>query len=281
MADQGVLMRASAEDDVLARARRKALYERLDAEQEIRLGDEGIRKFRSWMIRNRQQARHAFAALDRNGDGTLTIAEAVQGLQSINDSGLSVHELHAAITNMDTDGSGDLDYQEFFEHMGGAAEDAFEASIPRVHALASMGDDAGLMAELSDSAGGATVVNSLYTTKSNWRGRSPLMTASHSGQLSTVKMLLAHNADPNSTDTFGWTALMCAAAGGHAEVCRALCRASAKPDLKNTSGQTAGDLAKLYGHGQVTEALLPYADRDGAGVPGFLRPLDRSSFLSR
>jgi hypothetical protein len=275
MAEQGVLMRASAEDDVLARARRKALRERLDAEQGVRLGDEGIRKFRSWMIRNRQQMRRAFAALDRNGDGTLTIEEAVQVLQSINDSGLSVHEIRAAITNMDTDGSGDLDYHEFFESMGGAGEDAFEASVPRVHALASMGDTAGLMAELSVREGGGAVVNGLHTTKSNWRGRAPLTTASHSGQLSTVKTLLASGADPNSTDTFGWTALMGAAAGGHAEVCRALCRAGAKPDLKNTSGQTAGDLAKLYGFGDVTEALLPYADRDGAGVPGFLRPLDR------
>ena len=61
--------------------------------------------------------------------------------------------------------------------------------------------------------------------------------------------------------------MMGAAAGGHADVCRALCRAGAKVDLKNTSGQTAGDLAKLYGFADVTEALVPYSDRDGAGVP--------------
>lgn len=275
MADQGVLMHAAAEDDVLAVARRKALYDRLDAEQGVRLGHEATRKIRSWMIRNHRQMRRTFAALDRNGDGTLTIEEAVQGLQTINDSGLSTEEIRAAMVNMDTDGSGDLDYQEFFEHLGGAGEDAFEASVPRVHSLASMGDDTGLMAELGSRAGGATVVNGLHTTKSNWRGRTPLMTASFCGQLSTVKTLLANSADLDCTDTFGWTAMMGAAAGGHADVCRALCRAGANVDLTNTSGQTAGDLARLYGFADVTEALLPYSNKDGAGVPGFLRPLDR------
>lgn len=275
MADNGVLVRAAAEDDVLARARRKALYERLDAEQGVRLGEDATRKIRSWMIRNRKQMRPLFASLDRNGDGTLTIEEVVRGLQSINDSGLSVQEIHAAIVNMDTDGSGDLDYHEFVEHLGGAGEDSFEVSVPRVHTLASMGHDTALLAELGVSGGASSVVNGLHTTKSNWRGRTPLMTASFSGQLSTVKTLIANRGDPNCRDTFGWTALMGAAVGGHAEVCRALCRAGATPELRNTSGQTAGDLAKLYGFGEVTDALLPYSDRDGAGVPGFLRPLDR------
>ena len=280
MADQGVLMHASAEDEVLARARRSALYHRLESESEVRLGREAASKIRTWMTQNHRQMRRTFAALDRNGDGTLTVAEAVQGLQSINDSGLSVQEIRAAVISMDTDGSGDLDYHEFFEQVHCAGEEAFDASVPRVHTLASMGDEVGLVAELQSSGGsgggGATaLVNGLHTSKANWRGRTPLMAASFAGQLSTVKALLAERADTNCMDSKNWTALMGAAAGGHHEVCTALCRAGANPELKNTAGQTAGDLAALYGLDAVTEALVPYAGKDGAGVPAFLRPLDR------
>lgn len=271
---EGSLVQEAVDDDVLARARRKALYDRLESERETRLGEEVTSRLQSWMIRSHRKMRKTFAELDRNGDGTLTIDEAVHGLQGINDIGLSADEIRAALLTMDTDGSGDLDYHEFFEIMNGV-EEPFCASVPRLHTLASLGDEKALMTELAAAGGDSAIVNGACASKSNWRGRTPLMTASLSGQLGTVKSLLAAGADPNCEDTFRWTALMSAASNGHAEVCQALCRAGANPDLKNTSGQTAGDLAKLYGFETVTKVLMPYSDMDGAGVPGFLRPLNR------
>ena len=226
------------------------------------MGEAASSEIRSWMIRNVRQVRKIFVDLDTNGDGTLSMDEAVQGLQGINDSGLSVDAIHAAVANLDRDGSGYLDYAEFVQELQ-VPNGGWDSFGPRVHAMAALGDSAGLNAEL---AGGIGLVNDrCKDSAAEWKGRTPLMTASFAGQLSTVASLLKQRAggraDVHSADSNGWTALHGAAAGGHAEVVRSLCRAGADVNRKNDAGRTAGDLASLYGYTAVTEVLLPYVGR--------------------
>lgn len=57
------------------------------------------------------ELRRSFAALDANGDGTLTIAELKQGLDK---SGIILPvDFNLLVTEIDSDGSGSIDYMEF------------------------------------------------------------------------------------------------------------------------------------------------------------------------
>jgi len=96
-------------------------------------------------------------------------------------------------------------------------------------------------------------------------GETVLMTASRTGNLETMRMLLAHGADPNAQERwFGETALMWAASQNHADAVRMLLEAGAKPDLagkkmefpRKVGGQTTLPVGAM--------TPLMYAARSGA-----------------
>jgi len=55
--------------------------------------------------------RKAFLSLDKNGDGTITIDELKEGLAKLPD--IKASEIQQIMSNIDTDGSGKIDYTEF------------------------------------------------------------------------------------------------------------------------------------------------------------------------
>lgn len=69
----------------------------------------------------------------------------------------------------------------------------------------------------------------------------PLMIASRSGLLSTVKLLIQHHVDLNAQDEQGKTALMHAE---YADIVDVLLKAGARPDITDLAGKTAADYHK-------------------------------------
>ena len=63
-----------------------------------------------------------------------------------------------------------------------------------------------------------------------------------------MKTLLVHGADPNLTNSCGWTALHQASHHGHTEVCRLLIDAGVSPMAVNYFGATPLDVAVAGGN---------------------------------
>lgn len=62
----------------------------------------------------------------------------------------------------------------------------------------------------------------------------PLAAAAGRGQAQEVTALLAAGADPDQTDSHGWTALMCGARGGSVAVVKSLLASGANPNLRDS-----------------------------------------------
>lgn len=90
------------------------------------------------------------------------------------------------------------------------------------------------------------------------QGVTPLAHAASGGDVSMLRTLLAHGADPNRRTGDGLTPLMCAAFRGQLAAARLLVEAGADPSL--TSGRppesfTATDLAQAQNHRQLVTYL--------------------------
>src|SRR5690242_6116153 len=88
-------------------------------------------------------------------------------------------------------------------------------------------------------------------------GETALMTASRTGKVGAVKVLLEHGADVNGKESKrGQTALMWAAAEGNAEVVEVLLKAGADMHARLDSGFTPLLFAAREGRMAVVKALL-------------------------
>ena len=84
----------------------------------------------------------------------------------------------------------------------------------------------------------------------------PLIRASYSGQLDTVKVLLENGANPNAELLGGATALHgVAVQSASTDVAKALIAAGADVERKNKEGKTAEMLAVENGHQNLAELL--------------------------
>lgn len=87
-------------------------------------------------------------------------------------------------------------------------------------------------------------------------GEVPLLLAASKGRVKIIKLFLQYGADPDASDTDGWTALMHAALQGHVEAVQILVDSGANPNAKTLSGRTALATACRKGHLQVVKALI-------------------------
>lgn len=83
----------------------------------------------------------------------------------------------------------------------------------------------------------------------------PLQRAISNRDASAVQKLLRHGANPDATDSLGFTALMLAAKFGAVDIVKSLLAAGAKTDTKNRDGKSALDYARINRHAG-TEALI-------------------------
>ena len=83
-----------------------------------------------------------------------------------------------------------------------------------------------------------------------------LLHASVCGSLEIVKLLLAHQANPNIDDFFGITALYRAAQYGFLDIANVLLDNGANPNKADHNGLTALNQAACYGHTEIVKALL-------------------------
>lgn len=86
-------------------------------------------------------------------------------------------------------------------------------------------------------------------------GVAPIQSAAAGGHRKIVKMLLAHNADPNIREQGGFTPLHAAAQNGDEETIRTLLFGGADQTIKSNNGKTALDLALEAGHEKATLLL--------------------------
>lgn len=85
---------------------------------------------------------------------------------------------------------------------------------------------------------------------------SALHAAAFTGSLDTMGVLLRWKADPNVTDSRGFTPLMKAAMAGHTEAVRMLLNAGAKPDTKCKEGKRAIHWAIRGGYQELCSMLM-------------------------
>ena len=71
------------------------------------------------------------------------------------------------------------------------------------------------------------------------------------GDKEMVELLVAHGANLDHQDQWGWTALMYAAAASFDEIVEILVKAGAKTNVKNLWGETAYSIAQDLGHTEV------------------------------
>src|ERR1017187_1815383 len=88
-----------------------------------------------------------------------------------------------------------------------------------------------------------------------------MLTASRSGDLDTVKKLLAQGEDVNAANADGVTALMVAASENRQAVVRALLDADADARMKTASGKTAAFFASGKGNTEVAAILEAAASK--------------------
>lgn len=91
-------------------------------------------------------------------------------------------------------------------------------------------------------------------------GSTPLMRASHRGNLQAVKILLENQADKDLQDDAGFYALHYAAQGQFPEIVKLLLDNGASVDLQDKHGNTAlaRSLATSQGNGDVIKLLLKH-----------------------
>jgi len=77
----------------------------------------------------------------------------------------------------------------------------------------------------------------------------------HDSDGAMTKLLIEHDADPDITDTSGWTPLMIAAQSGRLRVVEHLLTAGCALDAKTVDGKTALGLATQAGKGPVVRLL--------------------------
>jgi len=82
------------------------------------------------------------------------------------------------------------------------------------------------------------------------------------GDRANVRHLLRSGADPNTSDSGGWTPLHLAAGLGHADVVRLLLGHGARTEARNRVGHTPLDLAIMLNRTEAAEVL-----REGVGQP--------------
>ena len=85
-----------------------------------------------------------------------------------------------------------------------------------------------------------------------------LCSASATGNLAALKLLLDHGADIHNRghNPRQLTALHFTAVGGHADVVAALLAAGARTDLKDKAGRTPADIAKQVGNRDIRQMLI-------------------------
>lgn len=71
----------------------------------------------------------------------------------------------------------------------------------------------------------------------------------------TVKLLLAHGADPNATQVGGFTALFSAATANRRDLAVLLVESGAHAHHRSDLGKTAGDFARERGHAELADWL--------------------------
>lgn len=86
--------------------------------------------------------------------------------------------------------------------------------------------------------------------------RQALQKVATRGNLTLVRLLLVHGADPNVRRDTETPALFPAAAGGHVQVVKELLARGADPNWRNRNGQTALFVACMRGRDEVVKALL-------------------------
>lgn len=79
--------------------------------------------------------------------------------------------------------------------------------------------------------------------------------AASSGDLESVRLLIAHGVDLNSRQHGGYTTLQAAASSGNKEMLELLLAAGADVKVANDQGQTAASLATAKGHNDLADLL--------------------------
>ena len=108
-----------------------------------------------------------------------------------------------------------------------------------------------------------------------------LIDAVRSGDVDQVRMLLAQQADPNTTDLDGSTALQWAANRDDLVTAGLLLRAGASADARNRYGATASLVAATNGSGAMLEMLLEAGADPNVGLPEGETPLMRAARAGR
>ena len=75
--------------------------------------DQVMEKLEAWMIENAMSVKDLFNRFDEDGNGTLESDELVAGLRSLKIAALPVAQLEALVENLDVDGNGVIDFEEF------------------------------------------------------------------------------------------------------------------------------------------------------------------------
>ena len=90
-------------------------------------------------------------------------------------------------------------------------------------------------------------------------GMTALMAAAGDGQLSCLFVLLQHSANPDLQDCQGFTPLMLSATAGQEACVKALLRAKANPEFVDEYGVTALQFAEACGHTTVAELIRQHS----------------------
>ncbi len=108
-----------------------------------------------------------------------------------------------------------------------------------------------------------------YVNTMTMNGSTPLMLAAGQGHLSTVQILVMHDADVNKGDKQGTTPLMNAILNGHADVVAFLLRSGAATRVRDRAGRTPLLLAAAHNRPAIVSLLLEKgADPDGPDKQG-------------